>query len=849
MKKLLLFAVAAIIGIGTISAGPVSLNTAKSLGQKFVEANFEKTRGADLNLTYTVTSDRGDACVYVFNVGSTGFVIVSAADNVRPILGYSENGNFDSSNPYNGAMYMLETYKNSISYAIEKNVAVTPDIAAEWKSLENCGKLNNRRPLTVGPLIATRWNQNSPYNLYAPAASGGPGGRCYAGCVATAMSQVMKYWNHPLQGTGSHSYYCPGYGQQSANFGATTYDWENMPRSLSDASQVEIEAVATLMYHCGVSVNMNFDPDGSGAFSDDVPGAMSSYFGYGFCQKKSRSSFSLANWISMLKAELDLGRPMYYSGQSSSGGHAFVADGYDENDFIHFNFGWSGSDDDYYAVDAIEYASNAAAIFNFVPSAVYQNTIQAPTNVTVTKPNDMAQEATITWTNPTKTVTNTNVSSLDQIVITREGKIIYSVDNPTPGASMSFVDENVPCYSTFEYRVFAVQNGVNGVAGVATESFGPTCGWTIIASATEMQGWKGGYLVAYDAAGREIDRLTMTSNNPMTYTMNMTLGRVFFAWKAGTADTNVTIKIKDSTGAVVFQHNGSTSEIPAGVLYGGNNGCGNEAPEPFTAEIFANIEGDNIVLTWDESAKDVYGVNVYCDGLLCALVHTNEFVDEAPALGGHCYQVCYLGEGGESEMSNEVCAAVGEGCESGSNLWCSTNPSNNKPFLHWEKPENDEGLHAYYIYRKHGEFGEYERAKIVNANKQEWKETAALEDGEYMYYRVVPYYDEIDCYSAPIKARDFNQYYIKFHFNSIDDVNETTVGMNLYPNPAKDSFTVEAENMQSVTVYNTIGQVVHKQVCEGNSTVIELGNLGTGIYMVKVVTMEGESVQKVSVIK
>ena len=282
MKKLLTLVIAVILGFGTMFANPVDVNTAKSLGQKFVQANFEKTMRADLELYYTVTSDNGQPCVYVFNMGNEGFVMVAASDNVCPILAYSENGPFDASNPYNGAMYMLETYKNSISYAIEKNIEATPKIAGQWESLRNCGRLSNNRGRTVGPLVQTKWNQNSPYNLYAPAASGGPGGRCYAGCVATAMSQVMKYWDHPAQGTGSHSYYCPGYGQQSANFGATTYHWELMPRSLSSASQEQIEAVATLMYHCGVSVDMTFDWDGSGTYSDLVPPAMAAYFDYDY---------------------------------------------------------------------------------------------------------------------------------------------------------------------------------------------------------------------------------------------------------------------------------------------------------------------------------------------------------------------------------------------------------------------------------------------------------------------------------------------------------------------------------------------------------------------------------------
>ena len=848
MKKLLTLVIAVVLGMSALFANPVDVNTAKALGQKFVQANFEKTMRADLDLYYTVTSDNGEPCVYVFNMGNEGFVMVAASDNVCPILAYSENGPFDASNPYNGAMYMLETYKNSISYAIEKNIKATPKIAGQWESLRNCGRLSNNRGGTVGPLVQTKWNQNSPYNLYAPAAAGGPGGRCYAGCVATAMSQVMKYWDHPAQGEGSHTDYNSGFGPLTANFGATTYHWELMPNTLSGATQEQIEAVALLMYHCGIAVDMHYAIDGSGTYSDLVPPAMADYFDYDYCSKKSRSSFSLDNWVNMLKAEFDLGRPVYYSGQSSEGGHAFVADGYNEDDYIHFNFGWSGSDDNWYQVDAIDYASNAAAIFNYVPSAVYENTVQAPSNVTATKAGEMAQQATITWTNPTKTMNNQTVSSYDQIVVTRDGKVIYTSDNPTPGASMSFVDNNVPCYSTFEYKVFAVKDGVRGAAGVASESFGPTCQWKIIATTTNMTGWKSGYLVAYDGAGKVIDKFTMTSSNPATYNMDLTLGKVWFAWKAGTDNVALTFKIKDSAGNIVYQYEGNSNDVPAGILYATNNGCGNTAPALTTGELFVTRDGDNIVLTWDGSTKPEYGVNVYRDSLLCALVHDNQFIDEAPAIGGHCYHICVLGDGGESEWSNEGCATAGEGCDAGKNLWYYLQ-DNGKPVITWEHPDNTEGLSGYFVYRKVNEDGQYTRVKIVAANKTEYKENKTLEDGKWYYYRVDAFYDDIDCHSAPIKAMYGNEYFVKIYYGpaSVDETMDQ--GIEMYPNPVKDILTVKAEGLSNVVVYNSLGQKVFEQSVDAEEITINTNNFETGIYMVRIVANGNEVTRKISVVK
>ena len=856
MKKLLTLVIAVVIGFGTMFANPVDVNTAQSLGQMFVKANFEKAANADLQLYYTVTSDNGVPCAYVFNLGNEGFVIVAASDNVRPILGYSEEGPFDASNPYNGAMYMLESYKNSVSHAIEKNVVATPDVIGEWTSLENCGKLSSKKANKVGPLVKTKWNQNSPYNLYAPAASGGPGGRCYAGCVATAMSQLMKRWNYPEHGTGSHGYNCYGesgvyYGYLSANFGNTTYDWENMPNTLG-SNQTQIEAVATLMYHCGVAVDMQFDFDGSGAISSNVPGPMSSYFGYGSCQYKQRSSYSLTNWNNMLKEDFDLGHPVYYSGRSSEGGHAFVCDGYDENDLMHFNFGWSGSGDGWFAVDAIDYSTNAAAIFNFVPTPVYQNTALAPTNLTATRTSDVAQEATITWTNPIKTMNNQNLTTIDQIVLTRNDEVIYTVNNATPGASMTYVDNTVPCYSTFEYKVYAVKSDVNGKAAKTSESFGPTCQWKIIATSNNMAGWKSGAIIAYDGAGRKIDEFTMTNNTPTTYNMYVTLGKVSFAWKAGSdATVQISYKIKNSAGTVVYeQSQGPAGDIAEGVFYEGNNTCGNTAPTTAPTNLYTTDDGDNIILSWDATTKTDYGYNVYRDGLLCALTHTNEFVDEAPTVGGHCYQVCTLSDGGESPLSNEACGTAGTGCDPAYDLWF-TLQTNGKPTITWEHPENASSLSGYYIYAKMGENGEYKKIKTLGNTKKEYKETRTLTAGNWYYYKVVAYYQSTDCYAAPAKNMYENAYYVKvFYDPDHQGVEENmTQAVEVYPNPAKDALTVKAEKLSNVTVYNMMGQKMMSQDVDAEEVTINTCDFEAGIYMVRIIADGNETTRKISVVK
>ena len=312
--------------------------------------------------------------IYVYNIGDHGFVMVSGNTVLPPILGYSTTENFPS---FEGAPESVTSWINHygemIDYAMAKGIQPEAKVLQQWDDAQK-GLFPARSTTTVDPLLVTEWNQDYPYNYYAPETSGGwwgggPGGHCYAGCVACAMSQIMKYWNHPTTGNGSHSYVHSTYGQQSANFGETTYQWDIMPNELGYQADDPAKAVALLMYHCGVSVNMNFGPDGSGAYSKDVETALRAYFGYCGAKYREKSKYDDDTWIAMLKADLDQSHPVYYSGTSDSGGgHAIVCDGYDANDFFHFNLGWSGSGNDYYSIyDIAGYHNNQAAVFNIVP--------------------------------------------------------------------------------------------------------------------------------------------------------------------------------------------------------------------------------------------------------------------------------------------------------------------------------------------------------------------------------------------------------------------------------------------------------------------------------------------------
>lgn len=309
--------------------------------------------------------------IFIYNIGDQGFVIISGNTVLSPIIGWSDQGNFpDLDEAPENFRSWIERYGEMIDFAVANGLSPEADIQRQWDAAEN--GIFSKGERSVSPLVDTRWNQDCYYNEYCPDApgygwggwGGGPCGHAYAGCVATAMAQVMKYWNHPATGFGSHSYNHSEYGEQSANFAATTYQWSQMPNEIWGHN----DAVATLLYHCGVSVNMNYGPSGSGAQSQDVETAMRSYFGYCGAKYRQKSSYQDDVWIAMLKAELDLSHPIYYSGSNGESGHAFVCDGYDNSDLLHFNFGWSGSGDGYFSTyDVNGFNQGQAVVMNIFP--------------------------------------------------------------------------------------------------------------------------------------------------------------------------------------------------------------------------------------------------------------------------------------------------------------------------------------------------------------------------------------------------------------------------------------------------------------------------------------------------
>ncbi len=281
-----------------------------------------------------------------------GYIILPNSKYLPPIKLYSQLP-YNPSNPIiKYVLWELYVQQEELRRRPEfKDILDRRRGALAWVALRE-GKLSS--PVSKNPLLKTKWDQGYPYNYYAPVYNGK---KTYAGCVAVAFGQIMRYWKWPFQGRGSHSYNWRGR-VLSANF-SIHYQWDKMPLQLLPSSPLDqIKAVALLLYHVGVGFNMDYDPEGSSAYASDATDVLPNYFKYSSGIKALfRSSSTSQKWYSRMMWERDLGRPFEFTICSEDVCHAVVVDGYTKTDnefLVHINFGWSGSFDGYYSPDNIE---------------------------------------------------------------------------------------------------------------------------------------------------------------------------------------------------------------------------------------------------------------------------------------------------------------------------------------------------------------------------------------------------------------------------------------------------------------------------------------------------------------
>lgn len=625
MKRLFLLA-SLLVLTSVMLARPVGQQKALQVGERFLMTTTlgQQRSSIDLQLVYT-SATREAVDYYVFNVrGEQGFVIVAGDDRVKPILAYATSGAYNPEDVAEGFAYKLATFTEEIHYIREHQLAATPDIVAEWKAVMANGQIGQGRNAraVVGPLCLTTWNQNYPYSSQCPEDEEGSGGHVYAGCVATAMGQVMKYFDYPERGSGSHTYYPEGYTQQTANFGETDYHFELMPLDIdSTSTEEEYFYIAQFLHHCGIAVDMQYSGHGSGAYSMDVPPALRNYFGY-TCDDDvvlgywGWNFYTNEQWAQMLKdGGLDEQLPLYYSGadDNGAGGHAFVCDGYDENDYFHYNWGWSGRDDAWCPIGALnttKYAFNDQNSFigHILPqNSTYYQRADSVADFSVVE-NARFDGVLLSWTNPTLNLNGGELTSINSITIRRDNQVIATLDNVQAGAQMTYEDNDL------EPGLYKYSISVTNEAGVSrnvhrTILVGEKCEVIFVLHDDAGNGWKGAAISVTDENGQRIAIITMDEGSEQTITLPLLKQNLNFIWNHGwyhnteeyDTDYECSFSIMDAQGYELY----ASAELEDGIFMTYDNNC---EFGPLTCYPVQNLQGE---YQWHEN--DDFGAYISWD--------------------------------------------------------------------------------------------------------------------------------------------------------------------------------------------------------------------------------------------
>ncbi len=322
----------------SIYAAQISPMQAYGVASKYASVVAPQKR-----MVRAVTSTYSDlAPYYIFNASDgKGFVIVSGDDRMTELVGYSKTGFIDTDNMPDALKSCLDNYAQYVALVQDGSVA------ADKHTLEEATPV-------VAPLLKTNWTQTAPFNDLCPT-DPSTNKTSVVGCVATAMAQVCNYYKWPLKPQAfTKSYRCSNSARVQVDFSKSEYDWDNMFDEYSASAtytDAQRNAVAKLCFDLGAAANMDYSSSASGTQDSAIPYALDK-FGYK-CQIYYREMFTKTGFVALAKGELDNARPVIFSGQGTAGGHCFVADGYDSNDYLHINWGWGGLSDSYFDVDAM----------------------------------------------------------------------------------------------------------------------------------------------------------------------------------------------------------------------------------------------------------------------------------------------------------------------------------------------------------------------------------------------------------------------------------------------------------------------------------------------------------------
>jgi hypothetical protein len=377
-SKSFLFIILVFAGI-SLKAENVTVKQAEKVAMNFYFERHNMFQGEIPREMISIQSvhtekDAQQTYYYVFHFNPAGFVIVPADDCLVPVLGYSFEHNYVSENQPPNVQWWFQQYADQVKFARENLLQPEAEVTRLWQHYlagDFAPPAKGVSGKAVEPLLTTTWHQNWPYNYYSPPDPAGPGGHALAGCVATAYSQLLYYWRYPLHGSGYHCYTPtsnPQYGEQCADFENTWYRWNEM----CDAPGGVNTAIAELLYHVGVAVEMNFGPSASGAAG--YPEQMEPWFNLSTdYDSLRRAYYTDEEWVNIIVDQLNQKYPIGYTGFTSnmSTGHMWVCDGYQDSTYFHMNWGWGGSSNGYYTLNNLQGFNTFQYIgINFYPDMI-----------------------------------------------------------------------------------------------------------------------------------------------------------------------------------------------------------------------------------------------------------------------------------------------------------------------------------------------------------------------------------------------------------------------------------------------------------------------------------------------
>lgn len=832
MKKLQLLLSVFLFGAFSLQANPVASSVAKTVAQGFY-AQRSSISSPNFSLVYTERSNTGDPVYYIYNVNTNdGFVIVSAEDATHPILGYSTTGQYVIPEKGTNIDFWMQTKKGQILSIRSKNYTASSDIADEWTSYQN-----NKAPshsakrftsiMSVLPLCHSTWDQPSPYNDYCPGGS-------VTGCVATAMAQIMRYWSYPAHGIGSSCYddvppaYTDNWGMLCAEYDTSHYAWSAMPYSVSSANN----EVSKLMYDCGVSVDMDYTPTGSGAeVLGGNPSAQYSYvnyFGYNAATLNGvyESSYSVSAWESLIENELNNSRLVQYAGfDSYYGGHTWVCDGYDAINDFHMNWGWSGADDGYYNVDSLnpspyDFIVNEQILYGIEPPPVLAEFNASPTSgcgplhVTFTDqslvpapsvpitawswtftggtPSTSAlQNPTVVYSTPgTYAVTLTVTNSQGNNTLTRTSYITVNSTNALPlvqgfegsfppsqwainnpnGHATTWAQYAIGAYGSSSHSMY-YNNCSGGIVGEYDQIYTPEYNFSSVSNP----------VLYFDVAYAPYD---VTTSPPESDTL-----AIYYSTDCGQTFTRIYLK-----GGMTLCTTGGKSVV------GGANTNSNGCFEPLTTNWRTDtihipaIAGNSGVLFSFEN-RSGNGTNMYIDninipGSPVAAFKVNDSV------------IC---------LNNTDSVHFIDHSTNSPSHWNWTFPGGTPSTSTLQSP--------WVTYSTSGNY----TGTLKTSNGQG---SDSLTKTNYVNVRTCT------------------------GIGAISDNNS----MILYPNPAKDEFTIQlggTAKAQLIELYSITGQLVlNNNSAEGQSIIVNTKDVANGVYLLKVVTQDGSTlINRVEIVK